>query len=72
MKDHLICHLDLAVLFTKGKHYVILKENEKEFTITDDRGEEHSLTKHPDELGLSYKTWFSLFRNPIIVVKVID
>lgn len=59
----LICHTsiyngDQSVL-TKGRAYPVIEENEVDFMISNDEGDNHHFTKKPFD-GESYKTWFRL------------
>lgn len=58
----LVCHRS-GECFTAGRIYKVIAESSYDYTIKDDFQEEHSLTKKPDEDGLSYMTWFIVCNN---------
>jgi hypothetical protein len=56
----LVCHTETAQFFTKDKEYEIVSEGEYAYVVIDNTGEDHFLTKNPDEDGHSYKTFMTL------------
>lgn len=60
MSKALKCHHSAPPFFTEGEFYPLESDSLFSYMILDDTGEEHFLTKEPDEDGNSYKTWFKV------------
>lgn len=63
----LFCFAESDEWFTKGKVYDVIEEiiddeDDACYVVTDDLGNRHLFTKHPDVDGESFATWFEIIR----------
>lgn len=56
----LVCHTGKEPFFTEGTAYEVNAEDDYAYTIFDDEGDIHLLTKFPDCDGFSFVTYMTL------------